>query len=64
MGATTRFLFFGLSYDHIFAKGLSAATDIEAFGAIKDNRGASDHRPVWAVLSVPNTPATELPPEP
>ena len=64
VGATTRFLFFGFSYDHIFAKGLSAATEVEAFGAIKDNRGASDHRPVWAVLSVPSTPAKDASPAP
>jgi endonuclease/exonuclease/phosphatase family metal-dependent hydrolase len=35
-------------YDHIFLKGL-ALPDTAAAGAVLDVRGASDHRPVWAV---------------
>ena len=53
VGTTTRFLFFGLSYDHIFAKRLVPVAGATAFGAVKDNRGASDHRPVWALLVAP-----------
>jgi endonuclease/exonuclease/phosphatase family metal-dependent hydrolase len=36
-------------YDHIFLKGLALATDTST-GVVQDNRGASDHRPVWAVV--------------
>ena len=34
-------------WDHIFVKGLSLP-DSAASGAVRDNRGASDHRPIWA----------------
>jgi endonuclease/exonuclease/phosphatase family metal-dependent hydrolase len=50
VGTTSRFFFFGMSIDHIFARGLDAPSGVEAAGAVKDNRGSSDHRPVWAVL--------------
>jgi endonuclease/exonuclease/phosphatase family metal-dependent hydrolase len=56
IGTTTRFLFFGMSYDHVFARGLVPAPDEAAFGVVKDNHGASDHRPVWAVLVPPARP--------
>jgi endonuclease/exonuclease/phosphatase family metal-dependent hydrolase len=56
VGTTSKFFFFGMSIDHIFARGLVAAPDVESFGAVKDNRGASDHRPVWAVLVAPEGP--------
>jgi endonuclease/exonuclease/phosphatase (EEP) superfamily protein YafD len=36
------------SWDHIFARGLSRPTPASA-GVVRDIRGASDHRPVWAV---------------
>lgn len=35
-------------YDHVFLKGL----DPDSTGVIRHNRGASDHRPVWAVVSL------------
>jgi endonuclease/exonuclease/phosphatase family metal-dependent hydrolase len=35
-------------WDHILFKGLEAPEE-EAAGTVEDNRGASDHRPVWAV---------------
>lgn len=54
VGVTTRFLFFGFSFDHVFARGLEPAADAVAFGVIEDARGASDHRPVWAVLVPPS----------
>jgi endonuclease/exonuclease/phosphatase family metal-dependent hydrolase len=52
--ATARFLFFGLSFDHVFARGLVAAPGLDSFGVVRENRGASDHRPVWAVLVRPH----------
>ncbi len=55
VGATARFRLLGiplagLSYDHVLVKGLRLAAEPAAMGVIKDNRGASDHDPVWAVL--------------
>ena len=38
--------------DHILLKGLSLATH-DAFGAVRDSMGASDHKPVWAKIAVP-----------
>jgi endonuclease/exonuclease/phosphatase family metal-dependent hydrolase len=53
VGATARFRLLGiplagLSYDHVLVKGLRPAPG--ATGVIADNRGASDHNPVWSVL--------------
>ena len=53
-GATTRLRLLGmnvkgLAYDHVLARGL----DAYATGVVEDNRGASDHRPVWALLAPP-----------
>jgi len=53
VGTTSKFFFFGMSIDHIFAKGLASPTGAAAYGAVEDNRGASDHRPVWAVFDAP-----------
>ncbi len=39
-----------LSVDHIFARGLTPANP-ESAGALRKVDGASDHRPVWAVLA-------------
>ena len=41
-------------WDHIFARGLSPAGD--AAGVVRDVRGASDHRPVWAGLAMERSP--------
>jgi endonuclease/exonuclease/phosphatase family metal-dependent hydrolase len=38
------------SFDHVFTKGLRPAVPPPAFGVVRDNRKASDHRPVWALL--------------
>lgn len=38
------------SWDHIFARNLRPATPGSA-GVVREVRGASDHRPVWAVLT-------------
>ena len=40
----------GLSFDHVLARGLRLADVPGATGVVADNRGASDHKPVWAVL--------------
>jgi endonuclease/exonuclease/phosphatase family metal-dependent hydrolase len=51
VGPTTRWTVFGLRYDHVFARGLRAATDgSPAAGVVADNKGASDHKPIWVRL--------------
>jgi endonuclease/exonuclease/phosphatase family metal-dependent hydrolase len=40
----------GLSYDHVLARGLRLADVPDATGIVEDNRQASDHKPIWAVL--------------
>jgi endonuclease/exonuclease/phosphatase family metal-dependent hydrolase len=55
VGPTARFRLLGiglagLSYDHVLAKGLRPVAEPGATGVVADNRGASDHSPVWAVL--------------
>ena len=40
----------GLSYDHVLTKGLRPAPGPGAMGIVQDNRGASDHKPIWAIL--------------
>jgi endonuclease/exonuclease/phosphatase family metal-dependent hydrolase len=55
VGATTRFSLLGiplagLAYDHVLARGLRLAPGPGATGVVADNRGASDHKPIWAVL--------------
>ena len=40
----------GLSYDHVLTKGLRTVPGPGAMGIVRDNRGASDHKPIWAVL--------------
>jgi endonuclease/exonuclease/phosphatase family metal-dependent hydrolase len=52
VGTTTRRAGMRFSFDHIFAKGLPASAAFEA-AALRDNRGASDHRPVWALVTLP-----------
>ncbi len=39
------------NWDHIFLKGL-ALSDSGATGVVRDNRHASDHKAVWAVISL------------
>ncbi len=55
LGDTTRFRLlgvdlFGMSYDHVLARGFVAAPGKGSVGVVADNRGASDHRAIWAVL--------------
>lgn len=47
-------LLFG--WDHIFVRGLTPAS--HAAGVVRDVRGASDHRPVWAGLAMMPSPVT------
>jgi endonuclease/exonuclease/phosphatase family metal-dependent hydrolase len=59
VGDTARLRIFGitlagLAYDHVLARGLRLAPVPDATGVVADSRGASDHRPVWALL-VPET---------
>ena len=44
------------SWDHIFVRNLAPARPASA-GVVRQVHGASDHRPVWAVV-VPDAPAT------
>ena len=44
------------SFDHIFARGLTRPAEAVAAGVVRDNLGASDHRPVWADLDLEPTP--------
>jgi endonuclease/exonuclease/phosphatase family metal-dependent hydrolase len=49
------------SWDHIFVRGFPAARSGRSAGVVRRIDGASDHRPVWAVLGwapAPVTPAT------
>jgi endonuclease/exonuclease/phosphatase family metal-dependent hydrolase len=39
-------------WDHVFLKGVTLA-NATATGVVADNRGASDHRPVWALIAPP-----------
>lgn len=46
------------SFDHVFARGLIAAPGAFA-GVVRPAKEASDHRPVWARLAVPETKAVD-----
>ena len=50
VGPTLHNAFFRFRYDHIFAKGITEAPVSARTGVVEDNRKASDHRPVWAVI--------------
>ena len=47
----------GLSYDHVLTKGLRPVPGPGAMGIVQDNRGASDHKPIWVVLEPDGSPA-------
>ncbi len=56
IGATAHWTVFGLHYDHVFARGFAAPpAGAKTAGVVADNRGASDHKPIWALL-VPRPP--------
>lgn len=42
-----------LHYDHVLVRGLTTAPGPDSLGVIADNRGVSDHQPVWVRL-LPN----------
>ena len=48
------------SWDHVFVRGLAPATPCGA-GVVRDVRGASDHRPVWAVALIAGAAAPSPP---
>ncbi len=47
---TVGLVFFRFRYDHIFARGLADAPSSAEAGVVVDNRGASNHKPVWAAI--------------
>jgi len=52
-GATTKEMgVLHFAFDHVFAKGLMPASPAPFTGVVRDNKKASDHRPVWALLTV------------
>jgi endonuclease/exonuclease/phosphatase (EEP) superfamily protein YafD len=53
VGATASKMGVKLAFDHVFAKGLRAAPPGSTAGVVRDNKKASDHRPVWAQLGEP-----------
>ena len=46
----------GFPYDHVLAMGLRLVSGPGAMGIVQDNRGASDHNPIWAVLEPEGRP--------
>lgn len=44
----------GLAYDHVLARGLRPY-DGEAASGVADQQGASDHRPIWVRLELPES---------
>ena len=55
LGDTTRLRLLGiplagLSYDHVLVRGFRLAEGDASMGIVRDNRGASDHMPIWALL--------------
>jgi endonuclease/exonuclease/phosphatase family metal-dependent hydrolase len=52
-GPTTHKLF---AVDQVFARGFT----VGGSGAVQDNLGSSDHRPVWATLAFPREQQTAL----
>jgi endonuclease/exonuclease/phosphatase family metal-dependent hydrolase len=55
---TGRLIFFGLRFDHIFTKGFDEAPESAEAGIGQDNRRASDHKPVWALLEMAAVPSS------
>jgi len=58
LGATTRVDVLGvplarLGYDHVLVRGLRLASGDSVLGIVRDNHGASDHLPIWAVVEAP-----------
>jgi endonuclease/exonuclease/phosphatase family metal-dependent hydrolase len=53
-----------MSFDHVFVREFRASPDVESCGVVKDNHGASDHSPVWAILGAPVAAQEGEPAEP
>jgi endonuclease/exonuclease/phosphatase (EEP) superfamily protein YafD len=49
-----------LAYDHVFAKGLAPFAPGPDAGVVRDNKKASDHKPVWALIDS-DEPAAPVP---
>jgi endonuclease/exonuclease/phosphatase family metal-dependent hydrolase len=52
---TARLTLFGINlrhlhYDHVLVRGLATAPGPDSLGVIADNRGVSDHQPIWLRL--------------
>jgi endonuclease/exonuclease/phosphatase family metal-dependent hydrolase len=47
--------------DHVFAKGLTCGNAGTGTGVVRDNLHASDHRPVWTLIGIPEAAATPQP---
>jgi endonuclease/exonuclease/phosphatase family metal-dependent hydrolase len=46
----------GLAYDHVLTKGMRPVPSPGAMGVVQDNRGASDHKPIWVLLEADGSP--------
>jgi endonuclease/exonuclease/phosphatase family metal-dependent hydrolase len=46
----------GLAYDHVLTKGMRPVPSPGAMGVVQDNRGASDHKPIWVLLETGGSP--------
>ena len=56
-GPTVNRFFLSFHYDHVFAKGDSEHPVEGCADVVKDNRDASDHKAIWAVLEFGPRPA-------
>ncbi len=48
------------NWDHVFVAGFPIADSAQT-GVVRDNRGASDHRPVWAVIALRQSALSDSP---
>ena len=51
LGPTTRAYGVGFRYDHVFAQRLHAVEGTPSAGVVTRNRDASDHYPIWVLLT-------------
>ena len=50
VGASVSVGILKLAFDHVFTKGLPALRSGPTAGVVRDNKKASDHHPVWALI--------------
>lgn len=63
VGPTARWKFKGLRYDHVFTRGFAAPEPgTPSAGVVADNRDASDHKAIWALLAPPGSAPSDRPP--